>query len=160
MQFCYVTETSSIQYLLLMQSTWKKPTRGFSLLGKLWCDAHQWNICADLKVVALQTGLQGGCTHLCCFLCEWGSRTRDVHYDVKQWPLRGEMIIGENNVAHRALVDKTKIYFPPLYIQFGLIKIFVKAMNKEDEGFIYVRQKCLRISETKIKEKAFSSVLS
>jgi len=42
------------------------------LLKKNYED-HQWNICAELKVVALLIGLQGGCTKLCCFLCEWDS---------------------------------------------------------------------------------------
>jgi len=60
---------------------------------------------ADLKVVALLTGLQWGCTESCCFLCEWDSWTSDRHCHVKQWPLRGEMIVGQKNVAHRALVD-------------------------------------------------------
>jgi len=43
------------------------------LLKKKNCEDHQWNICADLKVVAMLTGLQGGCTKYCCFLCEWDS---------------------------------------------------------------------------------------
>ena len=54
----------------------------------------------------------------------------DRHYHVQQWPLQGETIPGEKNVVHRALVDKTKIYLPPLHIKLGLIKIFVKAMNR------------------------------
>jgi hypothetical protein len=56
------------------------------LLEKISYEDHQWNICADLKVVALLTGLQGGYTKLCCFLCEWDSRVRNrhYHYHVKQ----------------------------------------------------------------------------
>jgi len=45
------------------------------------------------------------------------------------------MILGQKNVAHRALVDKMKIFLPPLHLKLGLIKIFVKVMNKEGEGF-------------------------
>jgi hypothetical protein len=50
----------------------------------------------------------------------------DRHYHVKQQPLRGEMILGEKNVAHRASVNRTKIYLPPLHINLGLIKTVVK----------------------------------
>jgi hypothetical protein len=51
----------------------------------------------------------------------------------------------------QTLFDKIKIYLPPL----GLIKIFVKAINKEGEGFMYLRQKFPLISEAKIKEGIF-----
>jgi hypothetical protein len=43
------------------------------LLQKNFFEDHQCNICADLKVVAMLTGIQGGCTIFCCFLCEWDS---------------------------------------------------------------------------------------
>ena len=88
-------------------------------------------------------------------LCEWNSRARDRHYYVKKWPLQGEMIQGEKNVAHRALVDKTKIYLPQLHIELGLINMFVKAMSEEGEGFIYVREIFPHISEAKIEEGIF-----
>jgi len=62
---------------------------------------------------------------------------RDRHYHIQHWPLREEKILGQKNVAHRALVEKTKIYLPPLHIKFGLLKIFVKAMTKEGKEFNY-----------------------
>jgi hypothetical protein len=54
-------------------------------------------------------------------------------------------------VARPALVDKSKIYLPPLHNKLALIKIFVKAMDKESEGFAYLRQKFPKISEAKMK---------
>jgi hypothetical protein len=83
------------------------------------------------------------------------SRARERHYHVQQWQLQGEEILNEKNVAHRASVDKTKIYLPPLRTKLGLIKIFVNAMNKEGEGFICIRKKFTRIREAKIKEGIF-----
>ena len=102
-----------------------------------------WNVCADLKVVALLTGLQGGCTKFCCFLCGWHRRARDRHCHVKQWPHRGEMILGQKNVAHRALVDRTKMYVPPFHTNVGSIKIFVKAIYIE-YIYIYIYTGCNR----------------
>jgi hypothetical protein len=42
-------------------------------------------------------------------------------------------------VAHPILVDKSKIYVPPLHIKLGLIKVIVKAVDKETERFGYLR---------------------
>ena len=69
------------------------------------------------------------------------SRARDCHYRIKKWPLRLETAVGQKNVAHPALGVKSKIiYLPPLHMKLGLLKISVKAMNEESEGFDYLRQ--------------------
>jgi hypothetical protein len=61
------------------------------------------------------------------------------------------MILGQKNVAHRALADKTKVYLPPLHLKLELINLHVKATNKEGEGFDYFRQKFPLTSEAKKK---------
>jgi hypothetical protein len=45
-------------------------------------------------------------------------------------PLLAEAAPGQKNVARPALVDRSKIYLSPLHIKLGLIKIFVKTMDK------------------------------
>lgn len=116
---------------------------------------HKWNICADLKVVALLTGLQSGYTKYCCFLCEWDSRARDKHYKIKVWPPRDTIQVGVKNLTREPLVQKEKIYLPPLHIKLGLIKNFVKALDREGNAFKYLKDKFPRISEAKIKEGIF-----
>jgi len=37
-------------------------------------DKFKWQICGDLKVIALLFGLQQGLTKYFCFICEWDSR--------------------------------------------------------------------------------------
>jgi hypothetical protein len=64
------------------------------LLEKIHYEKYEWNICGDLKVIALLLGLQLGCTKYCCFLCEWNSRDRKKHYIQKQWPKRDSLIPG------------------------------------------------------------------
>jgi hypothetical protein len=44
-------------------------------------------------------------------------------------------------VAHPALVGKSKTHLPLLHIKLSLIKISVKTMDRENEGFDYLRQK-------------------
>jgi hypothetical protein len=53
------------------------------------------------------------------------------------------------------LVEKTKIFLPLLHIKLGLTKNFVKGMNKEGEGFAYLKQKFPQVSDAKIKEELF-----
>jgi len=50
------------------------------LLQYIKCDTYAWNICADLKVIALLLGLQLGYTKFPCFLCEWDSRDKAHRY--------------------------------------------------------------------------------
>ena len=56
------------------------------------------------------------------------------------------------NVKHPPLVGSSKILLPPLHIKLGLMKNFVKAMDKTAAGFVYLNRKFLRMTEANIKE--------
>ena len=60
----------------------------------------------------------------------------------------------QKNAAHPALGEKAKVYLAPLHMKLGLIKISVKAMDKQGEGFAYSREKFPIIS---VAKKEFSS---
>ncbi|UYV69329.1 hypothetical protein LAZ67_6003256 [Cordylochernes scorpioides] len=62
---------------------------------------------------------------------------------------------GYKNIANLPLIDSEKIYLPPLHIKLGLMKNFVKAMDRNASGFAYLKQKISSISEAKIKEGIF-----
>jgi hypothetical protein len=47
------------------------------------------------------------------------------------------------------------VYLPPSHIKLGLIKNFVKAMDHDGQGFLYLQRKFARISDAKIKEGIF-----
>ncbi|GFW59350.1 exportin-7 [Trichonephila clavipes] len=83
-------------------------------------------------------GQQSGYTKLPSFLCEWDSRDRKQHYAKQMWPIRTALIPGVKNVERQSLVDPKKILFPPLHIKLGLMKQFVKALDKEGECFKYL----------------------
>lgn len=53
------------------------------------------------------------------------------------------------------LVDPNDIILPPLHIELGLMKNFVKALDKNGAGFQYLREKFPRLSEAKVKEGIF-----
>lgn len=102
---------------------------------------HKWKIFADLKVVAILTGLQGGYTKHCCFLCLWESRTRDLHYIKKNWQDRKRKIPGQLNVKFQPLVADSDIILPPLHIKLVLMRQFVKALDEKSSAFKYLESK-------------------
>jgi hypothetical protein len=51
--------------------------------------------------------------------------------------------------------DKSKIYLFPLHIKRDLVKIYVRQMDKESEGFGYLRQEFPKIIEAKMKQGIF-----
>lgn len=114
-----------------------------------------WEICSDLKVVALLTGLQGGFTKYCCFLCLWDSRATDKHFIVKEWGKRENYTPGASSVKYVPLVDPNKVLLPPLHIKLGLMKNFVKGLDKNASAFEYLRSIFPKISESKLKEGIF-----
>jgi hypothetical protein len=125
------------------------------LLTVIQYEKYSWYVCGDLQVIALLLGLQLGYTKFCCFLCEWDSRDQKTHFVKKQWPKRENLTPGKKNVTCKPLVDPKKAYLPPLHIKLGLMKKFVKAMDCDVQGFLYLQRKFARISDAKIKERIF-----
>jgi hypothetical protein len=108
-----------------------------------------------LKVIALLLGLHLGYSKYCCFLCEWDSKDRKNHYIQKQWPKRDSLIPGKRNVLNNPPVSAEKVFLPQLHIKLGLMKNFVKAMDKNGTGFMYLKHKLPRLSDAIIKEGTF-----
>jgi len=97
------------------------------LMGAINCDKFKWQICGDLKVIALLLGLQQGFTKYCCFICEWDSRTRSLHYSRKDWPARKSLEPGNMNVGNQPLVELSKILLPSTHLKLGLKKKICKG---------------------------------
>jgi len=100
-------------------------------------DKFKWQICCDLKVIALLLGLQQGFTKYCCFIWEWDSRPQSHHYSRKDLPCQKILEPGIMNVGNQPLVELSKILLPSMHLKFGLMKNFVKAMNQEEAAFTY-----------------------
>jgi len=63
--------------------------------------------------------------------------------------------VGEKNVQHPALAEWHNILLPPLHIKLGLMKNFVKAMDRTGSAFKYMAEKFPRLCEATIKERVF-----
>ena len=79
-------------------------------------DKFKWQICGDLKVIALLLGLQQGFTKYCSFICEWDSRARSLHYSRKDWPARKSLEPGIMNLENQSLVELSKILLPSMHL--------------------------------------------
>ena len=104
-------------------------------------DKFKWQICGDLKVIVLLLGLQQGFTKYCCFICDWGSRFRCLHYSRKDRLARKSLEPGIMNVEKQPLVEPSKILLPSMHLKLGLMKNFVKDMNQGEAAFTYLRGK-------------------
>ena len=125
------------------------------LLKTIKYDQEKWLICGDLKVISLLLGQQGGYMKYPCFLCLWDSRADDLHYVKKDWPERTEFVPGSHSIKQLPLVDPKNILLPPLHIKLGLMKNFVKALDKDGEAFKYLAKEFPHISDAKLKAGIF-----
>lgn len=114
---------------------------------------YEWKISGDLKVIAFLSGLQQGNTKHSCFLCTWDSRYHQNQYQRREWPMRGTRRVGFQNVIHEPLVPFHKILLPPLHIKLGIVKNFVKTIERKNEkAFECLKTIFPSLSKAKIKE--------
>ena len=125
------------------------------LLSDIKYDDHKWKICCDLKMVAIILGFQTGYTKYMRFLCDWDSRARSLHWEKKDWPTRESYVPGVKNVLHPKLVNEMDIIMPLLHIKLGLMKNFVKKLDRTGHTFLYLGTEFPKLSEAKIKEGVF-----
>jgi len=116
----------------------KEPYENMILMEAIDYDTFKWQICGDLKVIVLLLGLQQGFTKYCCFICEWDSTARPLHYSRKYWPARKSLEPGIMNVENQPLVEPSKILLSSMHLKLGLMKNFVKAMNQGEAAFTHL----------------------
>lgn len=116
---------------------------------------HNWEVCGDFKMVNFLLGQQSGYTKFSCFLCEWDSRDRQNHWIKKEWPKRRALIVVHKNVIEKSLINWNKVILPALHIKLGIMKQFVKALDRTGDYFSCLIAKFPRLSEAKVKERIF-----
>ena len=82
-----------------------------------------------------------------CFLCLWDGWADSFHYKQIGWPSRESFTIGSYKVIAEPLVPQENVLLLPPHIKLGLMKNFVKALNKEGQAFKYLLQKSPQISD-------------
>jgi hypothetical protein len=100
-------------------------------------------ICRDLKVLGLLLGMQQHDTKYRC-LCEWDSHNKKHHHVHIEWPLWHTFTAGKMNISFESLLSPEDVYLPPLHIQLGLMKIFVKALDRGGGKLFRIWETCSR----------------
>ena len=80
--------------------------------------------------MALLLGMKLGYSKYCCFPCEWEGRDKKNHHVNKLRPKGTTLTSRKKNAVNLSLVLPEKIFLPPLHIKLGLMKNFVKVMDK------------------------------
>ena len=138
----------SFAYAIYKQETYENMKEIISCVNY---KTYQWCNCGDLKVIAILMGLQKGYTKFSYFLCEWDSHAKTVHYS-KNWALHKSHTPGTKNVAHQPLVDACKVLLPPLHIKLGLIKNFMKALDRNGPAILFLCEEFRRLGTEKIRQ--------
>ena len=84
----------------------------------------------------------------------WDSRLKEEYWKRKNW-LPRYLKVGERNFISAALAPRDKVIFPPLHIELGFIKQFVKALNKEGKCYENICKSLPGISTEKLKAGLF-----
>lgn len=125
------------------------------LLQNVKYEEHQWLVCGDFKVIGILLGQQTGYTKMPCYMCEWDSRAYHEHWSRREWPKRENLIAGSKNIVNEHLVNPDHILLPPLHIKLGLMKQYVKALDKTGNCFQYLCSQFPNLSDAKLKEGIF-----
>ena len=73
-------------------------------------------------------------------------------------PTRVLRTLGQKNITNPALVESSKVILPSLHIKLGLMKQFVKALDKQGLCFKYISEKFPHLSAEKVKEGVLSTI--
>ena len=125
------------------------------VLNKLCYSEHNWAICVDIKIINFLLGQQGGYTKNSCFFSYWDSRATSQHWVKKDWPARENLKVGDKNVINEPIVNRDRIILPPLHIKLGLMKQFLKALDKHGSCFNNIVQKFPGLSMENLKAGSF-----
>ncbi|XP_025073388.1 LOW QUALITY PROTEIN: uncharacterized protein LOC112552414, partial [Pogonomyrmex barbatus] len=112
----------------------------------------------DLKILSI-LDQQSAFTKFPCFLYLWDNRDRENHYVKVHWPATKSTEPGQKNIINKPLVEPSKIFLPPLHIKLGLMKQFVKALNKDGSYYAYLAKKFPAITDAKLKEGIFDDAI-
>jgi hypothetical protein len=65
------------------------------------------------------------------------------------------MVVGGQNVINEPLVARDRVILPPLHVKLGLMKQFVKALNKDGLCIEYIAHKLPGVTVGKTEGRNF-----
>ncbi|GBN33374.1 hypothetical protein AVEN_254889-1 [Araneus ventricosus] len=89
------------------------------------------------------------------FRSKQNTETLQKATSVKSGLQEKKFIPGTKNISYEPLVIPQCVFLPPLHLELGLRKIFVKALDREGVAFLHLRNKFKHLSEAKVKKGVF-----
>ncbi|KAL1231906.1 Large ribosomal subunit protein [Trichinella spiralis] len=83
------------------------------------------------------------------------TRARDEHWKKKDWPVQANLTPEAKSICHKSLINPEKVLLPPLHIKLGIMKQFVKALDKNGTCFQYLCTQLPFLPGAKLKEGIF-----
>lgn len=68
---------------------------------------------------------------------------------------RGQLFSGLKNIINTPLLNRKNILLPPLHIKLSIMKLFYKALNKDNPCFEYLGKKFPKLTSEKIEGGIF-----
>lgn len=69
----------------------------------------------------------------------WDSRAQVGHYIRKHWTQCQAVMACQRNIANEPQLDPKTVFPPPLHIELGLMRYFVKEVDKRRRAFLYLK---------------------
>ena len=79
----------------------------------------------------------------------------EKHWIKRDWPGQVLRTPGQKDITNSALVEPSDIILPSLHIELGLMKQFVKALDKQGICLQYIAEKFPNLNAEKVKEGIF-----
>ena len=152
--------TENYENMKILLSSLKYRHHNWKILYLLYLTFVLYLIYHDILIVSFRfvsqiLGIQGGYTKYPCFLCLWDSRADDKHYTQNEWLSRKTLQPDSHNVVADPLVKPHQILLPSLHIKLGLMKNFVKAINKKSPAFAFIKQTFPQVTDAKLNAGFF-----
>ena len=124
------------------------------VLNKLGYNEHNCAICVDFKMVNVLSGQQVGYTKYPYFPCYWDIQATTQHWVKKDCPACEDLVVGDKNFITEPQGNRDRIVSSTLH-KLGLMKQFVKALDKDGICFNYIVKKFPSLSMGKLQAGIF-----
>ena len=126
-----------------------------TVLNVLKYDQYNWEVIGDFKMIAFLMGMQGVSRNIPATFVFGIAEIPKPTIKSKYGQNVRNLLLERKNVKNIPLINPKKVLLPPLHIKLGLIKQFVKALDKDGAAFKYLQNLFPKLSEAKVKGGIF-----
>ena len=122
------------------------------MLNLYWIRSRTLITIGSFAMVNFLLGQQSGYTNFPYSLCQWDSKDDINHWQRKEWPIPERLVVGQKKCYSGAIIKQRLHHFSSP--KPGLMKHFVKALDRSGECFCILREHCPVSVEKKLKQES------